>query len=121
MIGDTHLESIIPKFLHNQARYPEIAVFDRLEYNFNTDLRMHQVPKSFLEMMDIHDHLPQVLVLLVGGNDISMVTKAQARARAEDMLTDVAAMWVKVKPAMSYRLGLFVSLLPLQLLYKGFH
>ena len=39
----------------------------------------------------------------------------------EDMLTDVSAMWEKVKPATSFWLGLFVSLLPPQLWYKGFH
>ena len=82
---------------------------------------MHQVPQAFLEMMDIHDHLPQALVLLVGGNDIGVATKAQARARAEDMLTDVTAMWVKVKPVTPFHLGLFLLLLPLQLWYKGFH
>ena len=121
MIGNGHLENIIPKFLHNKARYPKIAVFDILEYHFNTDLQMHQVPKSFLEMMDIQDHLPQAVVLLVGGNDIDVATKAQARARVEDMLMDIMVMWVKFKPATSFHLGLFVSILPPQLWYKGFH
>ena len=76
---------------------------------------MHQVPNAFLEMLNIHDHLPQALVLVVGANDIGVVTKAQARVRAEDMLTDVSAMWVKVKPSTTFCLGLFVSLLPPQL------
>ena len=93
-----HLQSVIPKFLHNKARYREMAVFDRMEYHFEVDLQMHQVPNAFLEMLNIHDHLPQALVLMVGTNDIGVATKAQARARVKDMLTDVMAMWEKVKP-----------------------
>ena len=62
-------------------------MFDRMEYHFEVDFRMHQVPNAFLEMLDIHDHLPQALVLMVGTNDIGVATKVQARARAEDMLT----------------------------------
>ena len=42
-------------------------------------------------------------------------------ARSKDMLTDVTAMWEKVKPGSTFRLGLFVSLLPPQLWYPGFH
>ena len=98
-----------------------MAVFERMEYHFEVDLRMHQVPNAFLEMLNIHDHLPQALVLVIGANNIRMVTKAQARVRAEDILTDVSAMWIKVKPSTTFRLGLFVSLLPPQLWYKGFH
>ena len=37
------------------------------------------------------------------------------------MLTDVTAMWEKVKPNSMFRLGLFVSLLLPQLWYKGFY
>ena len=69
-----------------------MAVFERMEYHFEVDLQMHQVPNAFLEMLNIHDHL-QVLVLMVGTSDIGVATKAQAQARAEDMLTDVMAMW----------------------------
>ena len=69
---------------------------------------MHQVPQCFMEMMDIHDHLLQALVLMVGGNDISLATKRQSQARAEGMLTDISAMWQKVKLPTSFRLGLFV-------------
>ena len=98
-----------------------MAVFGRMEYHFEVDFRMHQVPNAFLEMLDIHDHLPQALVLMVGTNDIGVATKAQAQARAEDMLTDITAMWEKVKPTSMFCLGLFVSLLPPQLWYKDFH
>ena len=78
VIGDAHLQSIIPKFLHNKVRYLEMAVFERMEYHFGVDLRMHQVPNAFLEMLNIHDHLPQALVLVVRTNDIGVATKAQA-------------------------------------------
>ena len=98
-----------------------MAVFEKLEYHFETDLRMHQVPNAFLEMLNIHDHLPQVVVIQVGTNDIGVATKAQAQARVEDMLTDITAMWEKVKPGSTFKLGLFVSLLPPQLWYPGFH
>ena len=37
------------------------------------------------------------------------------------MLKDITAMWEKVKPTSMFRLGLFVSLLPPQLWYTGFH
>ena len=37
------------------------------------------------------------------------------------MLTDISAMWDKVKASTPFCLGLFVSLLPPQLWYKGFH
>ena len=37
---------------------------------------MHQVPNAFLEMLNIHDHLLQALVLMVGTNDIGVATKA---------------------------------------------
>ena len=47
LIGDAHLQSIIPKFLHNKAHYPEMAVFERMEYPFEVDLRVHQVPNAF--------------------------------------------------------------------------
>ena len=93
-----HLQSVIPKFLHNKAHYPEMVVFDRMEYHFEVDSRMHQVPNAFLEMLNIHDHLPQVLVLMVGTNDIGVATKAQVQTRVEDLLTDVMAIWKKVKP-----------------------
>ena len=69
-----------------------MAVFERMEYHFEVKLRMHQVANAFLEMLNIHDHLPQALVLVVGANDIGVATKVQARARAEDMLTDISAM-----------------------------
>ena len=98
-----------------------MVVFERIEYHFEVDLRMHQVASAFLEMLDIHDHLPQALVLVVGTNDIAVVTKSQAHMRAEDMLTDISVRWEKVKPGTPFRLGLFVSLLPPQLWYKGFH
>ena len=55
-----------------------MAVFDRMEYHFEVDLRIHQVPNAFLEMINIHDHLLQALVLMVGTNDIGVATKAQA-------------------------------------------
>ena len=121
LIGDAHLQNIIPKFLHNKARYPEMAVFEKLEYQFDMDLRMHQVPQAFLGMLNTHDHLPQAVVIQVRTNDIGVATKAQAWARVEDMITDVAAMWEKVKPGSTFKLGLFVSLLPPQLWYPGFH
>ena len=52
---------------------------------------MHQVPGCFKEMLDIHDHIPQAVVLVVAGID------TEAQAIEEEMSTDVAAIWDKVK------------------------
>ena len=120
MIGDYHLQHMIPKFICNKARYPELAVFEHFEYHFDQQMRLHQVPGNFAEMLNIYTHVPQALVIMVGGNDLGIATKAQTRARVEDMLTDLIGLWGKCKPAKTNRLGLFVSLVPLKLWYWGF-
>ena len=120
MIGDYHLQHMIPKFIRNKARYPELAVFEHFEYHFDQQMRLHQVPGNFAEMLNIYTHVPQALVIMVGGNDLGIATKAQTRARAEDMLTDLIGLWEKCKPAKTNRLGLFVSLVPPKLWYRGF-
>ena len=111
---------MIPKFIRNKARYPELAVFDKLEYYFNEHMRIHEVPKELAEMITLYSYVPQALVILVGGNDLGVATKAQMRARSEDMLTDIAAMWEQIKPVKKNSLGLFISLVPPKLWYKGF-
>ena len=120
MIGDYHLQHMIPKFIRNKARYLELAVFNHFEYHFDQQMRLHQVPGNFIEMLNIYTHVPQALVIMVEGNDLGVATKAQTRAHAEDMLTDLIALWEKCKPAKTNRLGLFVSLVPPKLWYHGF-
>ena len=120
MIGDYHLQHMIPKFIRNKARYPELAVFKHFEYHFSEQMRLHQVPGDLAEKLNIYTHVPQALVVMVRGNDLGVASKAQTRARVEDMLTDVVALWEKCKPAKTNRLGLFVSLVPLKLWYHGF-
>ena len=120
MIGDYHLRQMIPKFIRNKARYPELAVFEHFEYHFDEQMRLHQVLGHFAEILNIHTHIPQALVIMVGGNDLGVATKAQTRTRSEDMLTDLSALWEKCKPAKTNRLGLFISLVPPKLWYRGF-
>ena len=119
MIGDYHLQHMIPKFIRNKARYPELAVFEHFEYHFDQQMRLHQVPGNFVEMLNIYTHVPQALVIMIGRNDLGIATKAQTRARVEDMLTDLIGLWEKCKPAKTNR-GLFVSLVPPKLWYRGF-
>ena len=92
-----------------------------MEYSFDNDLRIPEIPKQLLEMFNIYDHLPQVVIIICGIKDIGHCSKAQLRAHSEDMLTDVNAMWAKISPQLKIRLGLFVSLVPPMLWYEGFN
>ena len=74
-----------------------------------------------MEMFNIYDHLPQVIILICGIKDIGHCSKAQLRASSEGMVTDITAMWVKISPQLKIRLGLFVSLVPSMLWYEGFN
>ena len=112
---------MIPKFLRNRHRYPELAIFPKMEYSSNNYLRIQEVPKQLLEMFNIYDHLPQVVIIICGIKEIGHCSKAQLQARSEDMLTDVNAMWAKIPPQPKIRLGIFVSLMPPMLWYEGFN
>ena len=81
---------------------------------------MEDIQNKLLEMFQIHDHIPQAIVIIAGTNNIGNSSKAQMRARSEDMVTDAVALWTKALPEPAMRLGLFVSLVPLCLWYKGF-
>ena len=120
LIGDKHPARIIAKFIGNKFRYPELAVFDQCEYFFDEDLTMDKVPHQLADMFNVHDHLPQVVILLIGSNDLGTISKAQLRARAEDMITDVDALWAKTSPTPTMKLGLLISLVPPQLWYQGY-
>ena len=37
---------------------------------------------------NIYDHVPQVIIIVAGVNNIDKCSKAQARARSEDMITN---------------------------------
>ena len=120
MIGNQHLQQLIPKFLRNKHRYPELSVFNRMEYFFDKDMMLQDVQHKLLEMFQIHDHIPQVVLLVVGINNISKSSKAQVSSRCEDMLTDCTALWAKACLDPKIKFGLFVSLVPLCLWYPGF-
>ena len=92
-----------------------------MEYSFDNDLRIQEIPKQLLEMFNIYDHLPQVVIIICGIKDIGHCSKAQLRARSEDMLTDVNAMWAKISPQLKIRLGLYVFLVPPMLWYEEFN
>ena len=92
-----------------------------MEYSFDNDLCIQEVPKQLLEMFNIYDHLPQVVIIICGIKDIGHCSKAQLRACSEDMLTDVNAMWAKISLQPKIRLGIFVSLVPPMLWYEGFN
>ena len=92
-----------------------------MEYSFDNDLHIQEIPKQLLEMFNIYDHLPQVIIITCGIKDIGHFSKAQLRAHSKDMLTDVNAIWAKICPQLKIRLGLFVSLVLPMLWYKGFN
>ena len=120
LLGDQHLQYLIPKFLRNRHRYPELSIFEQFEYHFEADLKMEDVQNQLLEMFQIHDHIPQAIIIIVGTNNIGNCSKAQMWARSEDMVTDAVALWTKALPESTMKLGLFVSLVPLCLWYQGF-
>ena len=101
-------------------RYPELSVFKQLEYHFEVDLKMEDVQHQLLEMFQIHDHNPQAIIIIAGTNNIGVCSKAQMQVRSEDMVTDAVALWAKALPESTMKLGLFVSLVPPCLWYKGF-
>ena len=92
MIGDQHLQQLIPKFLQNKQRYPELSVFNRMEYFFDKELTLQEVQYKLLEMFQIHDHILQVVLIVAGINNVGKSSKAQMRARCEDMVTDCTAL-----------------------------
>ena len=92
-----------------------------MEYSFDNDLHIQEIPKQLLEMFNIYDHLPQVIIIICGVKDIGHCSKAQLRVHSEDMVTDIPAIWAKISPQPKIRLGLFMSLVPPMLWYKGFN
>ena len=120
LLGDQHLQHLIPKFLRYCHWYPELSVFQQFEYHFESDLKMENVQHHLLEMFEIHDHIPQAIVILAGTNNIGACSKAHMRAHSEDMVTDAVVLWTKALPDPTIKLGLFVSLIPPCLWYQGF-
>ena len=82
---------------------------------------MSEVTTELVEMFCLHDHVPQAIVVVAGSDDLGVFSKAQIRARAQDMVTDMLAVWDKVCPEPQLCLGLFISLLPPCLWYNGYH
>ena len=114
------MQHLIPKFIHNKQRYPELAIFDHFEYSFKDNMTLSQVPGELAEMFNIHDHTLQVIFVVAGSTDLGMASKAANRASARDMITDVNVVWSKACPNPVLKLGLFVSLIPPKLWYSGF-
>ena len=116
-VGDKHLAKLVAKFIGNKKRYPELDIFTNFEYFFDDNLTMAQTATQVADLFNIHDHTPQAIVLVVGANDLGTISKAQLRARAEDMLTDVAAIWSKAVPTPAIKLSLFVAPAPSALVH----
>ena len=91
-----------------------------MEYYFDKELMLQDTQHKLLEIFQIHNHIPQVTILIVGINNIGKSSKAQLRVYAEDMITDCMALWTKACPDTQIRLGLFVSLIPPCLWYPSF-
>ena len=81
---------------------------------------MEDVQNQLLEMFQIHDHIPQAIIIIAGTNNIGNCSKAQMWARSKDMVTDVVALWTKALPELTMKLGLLISLVPPCLWYQGF-
>ena len=99
------MQHLIPKFLRNRHKYPELSVFEQFEYHFEAALKMEDVQNQFLEMFQIHDHIPQAIVIIAGTNNIGICSKAQMQARSKDMVTDVVALWAKAQLDLTMKLG----------------
>ena len=91
-----------------------------MEYSFDKELKLEDAPPCLVEMFETHDHIPQAIIIVLGVNSIGAISKAQMRARAEDMITDCMALWDQACPQPQIRLGLFISLVPPCLWYTGF-
>ena len=91
-----------------------------MEYSFDKALRLEDAPPCLVELFELHDHIPQVIVIILGANSIGVTSKAQMRARTEDMITDCAALWDQACPDPKMRIGLFVSLVLPCLWYSSF-
>ena len=98
LLGDVHVQYLIPKFLNSRQRYLELAVFTGMEYFFKDKMYMSEVATELAEMFCLHDHVPQVILVVAGSDDLGIFSKAQIRARAQDMVTDMLAVWDKVCP-----------------------
>ena len=92
-----------------------------MEYFFENDLCIKEIPKQLLEMFNFYNHLPQVIIIICGVKDIGHCSKAQLRACSEDMVMDITAMWAKISPQPKIRLGLFIYLVPPILWYESFN
>ena len=119
LLGDQHLQHLIPRFLCNRYRYRELSVFEQFEYHFEADLKMEDVQNQLLEMFQIHDHIPQAIVIIAGTNNIGICSKAQMRARSEDTVTDAVALWAKSLPDSTMKLGLFFIPSPSVFMVQG--
>ena len=91
-----------------------------MEYSFDKALKLEDAPPCLVEMFETHDHIPQAIIIVLGLNSIGAISKAQMRARAEDMITDCMALWDQACPQLQIQLGLFISLVPPCLWYSGF-
>ena len=91
-----------------------------MEYSFDKALKLEDAPPCLVELFKLHDHIPQAIVIILGANSIGATSKAQMRARAEDMITDCTALWDQACPDPKMRIGLFVSLVPPCLWYSRF-
>ena len=66
-----------------------------MKYTFESDMTLNMVPTQFAEMLNLFVHVLQAVVLVAGTNDLDQIFKAQLRARAEDMITDIRGFGTK--------------------------
>ena len=88
-LRDKHLVQAVSKFICNKHRYLELNIFKDMEYTFEADMTMDMVPIQFVEMLNLFDHVPQVVVIVAGTNDLGHISKVQLRVRVEDIITDI--------------------------------
>ena len=53
---------------------------------------MEDVQNQLLEMFQIHDHIPQAIIIIAGTINIGNCSKAQMWARSKDMVMDTVAL-----------------------------
>ena len=51
---------------------------------------MNEVPTQPAEMFNLYDHTPQEIVVVLGSDYLSKISKAQLRTHSKDILTDTS-------------------------------
>ena len=105
-----------------QKQIPRAQHISRdMEYSFDKALRLEDAPPCLVELFELHDHIPQAIVIILGANSIGATSKAQMRAACRRYDNGLCRMlWDQACPNPKMQIGLFVSLVPPCLWYSGF-